>query len=218
LRLGFIVSLVLGTLITLTTIISAYAHPGGLDRQGCHNDRKRGGYHCHQRRVDIPLYEPKTVKPRKAARLKGTVKPVPLISTDPAFDTVNLPKSAKAIDGDTIRANRSKPDIRLVGCDTPETTRAKCTAESKLGTQAKTYLQKLIATGQLTVEIVRCACPSGTEGTDKCNKRRRCGVVRLGSKNVCETMISEGLAQPFFCGPTSCPPQPKWCVGDDNLY
>jgi hypothetical protein len=25
----------------------ALAHPGGLDSNGCHNDRKRGGYHCH---------------------------------------------------------------------------------------------------------------------------------------------------------------------------
>ncbi|MFZ5637889.1 MAG: excalibur calcium-binding domain-containing protein [Pseudomonadota bacterium] len=25
----------------------ACAHGGGLDRHGCHNDRKRGGYHCH---------------------------------------------------------------------------------------------------------------------------------------------------------------------------
>jgi len=25
----------------------ALAHPGGLNREGCHNDRKRGGYHCH---------------------------------------------------------------------------------------------------------------------------------------------------------------------------
>lgn len=23
------------------------AHPGGLNAQGCHNDRKNGGYHCH---------------------------------------------------------------------------------------------------------------------------------------------------------------------------
>lgn len=23
------------------------AHPGGLNAEGCHNDRKRGGYHCH---------------------------------------------------------------------------------------------------------------------------------------------------------------------------
>lgn len=26
---------------------SAHAHGGGLDANGCHHDRKRGGYHCH---------------------------------------------------------------------------------------------------------------------------------------------------------------------------
>lgn len=25
----------------------AFAHSGGLNREGCHNDRKNGGYHCH---------------------------------------------------------------------------------------------------------------------------------------------------------------------------
>ncbi|WP_343179880.1 excalibur calcium-binding domain-containing protein [Xanthomonas campestris] len=27
---------------------AAVAHPGGLNKQGCHNDRKNGGYHCHR--------------------------------------------------------------------------------------------------------------------------------------------------------------------------
>jgi len=27
----------------------AHAHPGGLDRDGCHHDRSNGGYHCHRR-------------------------------------------------------------------------------------------------------------------------------------------------------------------------
>lgn len=27
---------------------SAFAHGGGLDSYGCHNDRKHGGYHCHR--------------------------------------------------------------------------------------------------------------------------------------------------------------------------
>ena len=26
----------------------AQAHPGGLNSEGCHNDRKNGGYHCHR--------------------------------------------------------------------------------------------------------------------------------------------------------------------------
>ncbi len=25
-----------------------FAHGGGLNADGCHNDRKNGGYHCHQ--------------------------------------------------------------------------------------------------------------------------------------------------------------------------
>lgn len=27
---------------------AAIAHPGGLDAQGCHHNRKTGGYHCHR--------------------------------------------------------------------------------------------------------------------------------------------------------------------------
>ena len=27
---------------------AALAHPGGLNAEGCHNDRKNGGYHCHR--------------------------------------------------------------------------------------------------------------------------------------------------------------------------
>jgi hypothetical protein len=27
---------------------AAVAHPGGLNSEGCHNDRKNGGYHCHR--------------------------------------------------------------------------------------------------------------------------------------------------------------------------
>ncbi len=32
----------------VTSSGSALAHGGGLDSYGCHNDRKRGGYHCHR--------------------------------------------------------------------------------------------------------------------------------------------------------------------------
>ena len=28
--------------------VPAYPHGGGLDAQGCHHDRKNGGYHCHR--------------------------------------------------------------------------------------------------------------------------------------------------------------------------
>lgn len=38
---------VLALVLALLPIASAWAHGGGLDRNGCHNDRQRGGYHCH---------------------------------------------------------------------------------------------------------------------------------------------------------------------------
>jgi hypothetical protein len=36
-------------LVTLLASVStAHAHPGGLDRHGCHTNRKTGEYHCHR--------------------------------------------------------------------------------------------------------------------------------------------------------------------------
>ena len=26
----------------------AHTHSGGLDKYGCHEDKQRGGYHCHE--------------------------------------------------------------------------------------------------------------------------------------------------------------------------
>lgn len=32
----------------LLVATSAWAHGGGLNAEGCHHDRKNGGYHCHR--------------------------------------------------------------------------------------------------------------------------------------------------------------------------
>lgn len=32
----------------------AIAHPGGLNSEGCHNNRKTGGYHCHRGAASQP--------------------------------------------------------------------------------------------------------------------------------------------------------------------
>jgi len=34
--------------ICVTAADDAWAHSGGLDGYGCHNNRKTGGYHCHR--------------------------------------------------------------------------------------------------------------------------------------------------------------------------
>lgn len=35
-------------LILLSFDSASFAHPGGLNAEGCHNNRKTGGYHCHR--------------------------------------------------------------------------------------------------------------------------------------------------------------------------
>jgi hypothetical protein len=32
----------------------AVAHPGGLNAEGCHNNHKTGGYHCHRGQSSAP--------------------------------------------------------------------------------------------------------------------------------------------------------------------
>lgn len=34
--------------LVLLAPFAVAAHPGGLNAEGCHNDRKNGGYHCHR--------------------------------------------------------------------------------------------------------------------------------------------------------------------------
>lgn len=44
-------SLVLSASVALgigAPVAPASAHPGGLNSEGCHNNRKTGGYHCHR--------------------------------------------------------------------------------------------------------------------------------------------------------------------------
>lgn len=174
----------------------AYAHSGGLNKDGCHNNRKTGEYHCHRGQ------SPSKAKTRLIAPA------VPLLS---ASTGTTLPAGARAVDGDTIKFKDKRPDVRLVGCDTPESRGAECDAEKKLAKQAKNFLQRALDTGRVDLEYVPCSCPPGTEGTTKCNHGRACGIVRLDGRNICDVMIDEGLAVAFTCGSTSCPSMPNWC-------
>jgi hypothetical protein len=47
-RLPSIVALLTTSLILSAPTAPAAAHPGGLNAEGCHNNRKTGGYHCHR--------------------------------------------------------------------------------------------------------------------------------------------------------------------------
>lgn len=52
---------------------SAPAHQGGLDKQGCHTDRKSGDYHCHR-----------TIPRARAAPATPPLAPPPVQHQSPA--------------------------------------------------------------------------------------------------------------------------------------
>lgn len=135
-----------------------------------------------------------------------------LLLAFPALAEPISPDRIRVIDGDTIRLDQKRPDIRLVGFNTPETRRAKCAAERIMGGLATKRLREIVRSGDVTLEIVKCACRPGTHGTKRCNFGRRCGILRQAGTDVGETLIAEELAVPFHCGETRCPKMPRpWC-------
>jgi endonuclease YncB( thermonuclease family) len=115
------------------------------------------------------------------------------------------------IDGDTISL-AGKPNVRLVGCNAPETGRqARCSRERDLAQRATIRLRELVANGPVQLTYVRCSCPEGTHGTKACNHGRDCARLSVGGRDACSLLIAEGLAHSFVCGPTSCPPRRSWC-------
>ncbi len=114
------------------------------------------------------------------------------------------------IDGDTIRSGGYV--YRLVGFDTPETGKnSRCAREQTLGAAATRRLTELIRSGGHVLARVPCACLAGTEGTSACNYGRLCARLTVQGRDVGSILISEGLARPYVCGGTSCPPRAGWC-------
>lgn len=47
----------------------ALSHGGGLNAEGCHNDRKNGGYHCHR----APSHDSSSTRPQGLVGGRGGV-------------------------------------------------------------------------------------------------------------------------------------------------
>jgi micrococcal nuclease len=125
------------------------------------------------------------------------------------------PAQIHVVDGDTIRLQGQRQAIRLVGFNAPETQGAACPRERAVGLRATARLIDLIDDGPATLQIVPCACPAGTQGTDRCNYGRKCGILAIEGVDVGKTLIAEGLAVPFVCSGTRCPATPRpWCDGN----
>jgi endonuclease YncB( thermonuclease family) len=84
----------------------AFAHAGGLDKKGCHNDSKAGEHHCHPERL-----------------LKEQLATCELKSPPKALDEgVFFGPFVRVVDGDTFQAKVQGVvmDFRLAEADAPE--------------------------------------------------------------------------------------------------
>jgi len=128
----------------------------------------------------------------------------------PARSDPITPGAVQVVDGDTIRVRGET--VRLVGFDTPEAgIDARCEGERNLAARTTARLQALVAGGGLDLQIVSCSCLPGTDGTQRCDYGRACGVLKARGRDVGAVLMSEGLARSYVCGRTSCPPRSSWC-------
>lgn len=133
-------------------------------------------------------------------------------TNNPSSRTVSA-SEVRVIDGDTVAIRGQRANVRLVGFNAPETGSPACNAELQRGQQATNRLRILLReAGSIQFQRVACSCRPGTEGTRECNYGRQCGVLSLDGRDVGRILIGEGLAVPYRCGATSCPPRPGiWC-------
>lgn len=119
----------------------------------------------------------------------------------------------RVIDGDTVSIRGERANVRLVGFNTPETSKPACQAEAVAGRRATNRLREMLR-GAKAIDYVRvaCACRPGTQGTRSCNYGRECGSLYLDGVDVGRMLMAENLAVRYVCGRTSCPRRPgNWC-------
>ena len=115
------------------------------------------------------------------------------------------------LDGNTIDMHGRR--IRLAGFDAPEEgQRARCASERTLAARAAARLRQIIRRGdKIDLQMVACACPPGTEGTQQCNNGWPCGRLTVDGRDVGAMLVAENLAHTFICGQYSCPKRTSWC-------
>lgn len=171
---------------TLALIIfpsAVIAHGGGLDGNGCHNDRKRGGYHCHRGELAGQSFNSKSEaqKALRSLKTKKTSTLSPVITPVVLKDIVG---TASVIDGDTIEIHGQK--IRFHGIDSPESTQLCKTAEGK------DYRCGQHAALALSDQIGRKTVTCQQKDTDR--YKRIVAVCSVEKKNLNAWMVSQGHA------------------------
>ncbi|WP_394003256.1 excalibur calcium-binding domain-containing protein [Luteimonas sp. WGS1318] len=109
---------VLGALAGMLVLGTAHAHGGGLDRHGCHNDRKNGGYHCHRAAAPAPAPVP-SLAPRPAPLPARAAQPSPAHHVFRNCSEARAAGAAPVHRGDPGYGPHLDRDNDGVGCEPP---------------------------------------------------------------------------------------------------
>ncbi len=175
--MGRLVAMLL--VLWLGATATAMAHGGGLDAQGCHHNRKLGGYHCHRG----PLAGQRFANKRAAG---AALAWLPVLEGK----TVSLPpgRSWRAVDGDTLETPDGKR-LRIQGIDTPELDQP-CrndSGEYPCGRVAKRAMQGLLNGADVRCEVL---------GFDIYG--RVLGICRnAAGRDLGATMVETGMAMAY---------------------
>jgi micrococcal nuclease len=169
-RLTYLLLLTLLALLLGST--TASPHGGGIDRYGCHHDRKHGGYHCHRGEFSGRSFA------SQAEMLAARQARDPVVP--PAVPSVQFSGKVVGItDGDTISVmhNGRAEKIRLNGIDCPEKGQA-------YGIRAKQFTSDMVFGKDVTLR---------THGLDKYGRTIGDVILSEGT-NLNQELVKEGLA------------------------
>jgi micrococcal nuclease len=96
---------------------NVFAHSGRTDANGCHTNRKTGGYHCHNESAVIKIKEAR-IEARESVNMQARSE-----SSTETTQPANIEEKflvSRVIDGDTIELVGGNK-VRYIGIDTPET-------------------------------------------------------------------------------------------------
>lgn len=167
-------------LLVLLLVISqsSYGHPGGLDSNGCHNNRKDGVYQCHQGTFSGKSFSSKSEMLRTIGASTATQNDELTYHTDQNSLEVIQGRVVAITDGDTVTIlmNNKQYKIRLAEIDTPE-------RAQPYGSKSKEILSELVFGKDVTANI-----------QDRDRYGRYVARIYQGELDVSREMVKVGAA------------------------
>jgi hypothetical protein len=99
--------------LALSSIQTASAHGGGLNAQGCHNNRKTGDYHCHR------AAQPSPTRPAPASSVAQSPdgKPNAVLGSFPNCAAARAAGAAPVLRGEPGYGPHLDRDNDGIGCE-----------------------------------------------------------------------------------------------------